>query len=106
LEPGPADESRVKTQATLEEWRAFWKLEPEGSIVGDPQFTGGDIGKRRKDDPESLTPADFHLTKDSPGKDLGADVDRIGPGKPYDEWKKSPEHAEWQKKVRALLDGR
>jgi hypothetical protein len=48
-------------------------------------------------------PADFRAEGDA--AKFGADVDRVGPGKPYHDWKKTKEYAEWQKKTRALLDG-
>ena len=52
----------------------------------------------------TLTPADFRLDKGSPGqgagpggKDLGADVDLVGPGAAYEKWKQTPEYQEWRK---------
>jgi hypothetical protein len=33
------------------------------------------------------------------GKDLGADVDRAGPGKAYELWKQTPEYQEWLRKT-------
>jgi len=93
-------------------WRAFWGLKQAG-VVGQPRFAGEVTFERLLNDPGSLTPADFRLTKDSPGKgkgeggkDLGADVDLVGPGEPYEKWKKTPEYAAWQKKTRELLDGK
>ena len=54
--------------------------------------------------PELITAADFRLRPDSPGyragkdgKDLGADVDLVGPGPAYERWKKTPEYQEWLK---------
>jgi hypothetical protein len=29
------------------------------------------------------------------GKDLGADVDLVGPGAAYKRWKKTPEYQQW-----------
>ena len=43
--------------------------------------------------------------KGKDGKDLGADVDRVGPGKPYEEWKKTPEYKEWCTQIEKLLKG-
>ena len=31
------------------------------------------------------------------GKDLGADVDLVGPGPAYERWKKTPEYQQWLK---------
>ena len=59
-----------------------------------------------------LSPGDFRLAKGSPGqgagpggKDLGADVDRVGPGAAYERWKKTPEFQEWRKKADDLMAG-
>lgn len=59
-----------------------------------------------KSSPETLVPADFRLHPDSAGKgagpggkDLGADVDLVGPGAPYERWKKKPEYQEWLKRT-------
>jgi hypothetical protein len=67
-----------------------------------PRFAGGDLLERLEKDPLSLTAADFRLEKGSPGqgagpdgKDLGADVDRVGPGEPYKRWKTTPDYRQW-----------
>jgi hypothetical protein len=59
---------------------------------------------RLEKDPLSLTFADFRLEKSSPGqgtgpdgKDLGADVDLIGPGPAYEKWKNTKEYQKWLK---------
>src|SRR5262249_38983073 len=39
--------------------------------------------------------AGYRAGKDK--KDLGADVDRVGPGKAYEAWKKTPEYQQWLK---------
>jgi hypothetical protein len=51
---------------------------------------------------ERLKPDDFRLAVDSTGyragpdgKDLGADIDFVGPGNAYERWKKTPEYQEW-----------
>ena len=53
---------------------------------------------------------DFRLRDDSlgkragpGGKDLGADVDRIGPGKAYEEWKKTDDYKAWRRQVEDLM---
>jgi WD40 repeat protein len=53
-------------------------------------------------EPEHLTPQDFRLRADSAGyragpdgKDLGADVDLVGPGAAYERWKQTPEYQQW-----------
>ena len=59
-------------------------------------------GKRAR----KLTPADFRLRADSAGyragkdgKDLGADVDLVGPGPAYERWKKTAEYQQWLKQT-------
>src|SRR5262249_16511247 len=53
---------------------------------------------------EKITPEDFRLRPDSAGyragkdgKDIGADVDLVGPGPAYERWKKTPEYQQWLK---------
>jgi len=54
--------------------------------------------------PDQITPQDFRLRPDSAGyragkdgKDLGADVDLVGPGPAYERWRKTPEYQQWLK---------
>jgi formylglycine-generating enzyme required for sulfatase activity/tRNA A-37 threonylcarbamoyl transferase component Bud32 len=86
----------------LAEWETFWGIENTGSVQGRIVFQGGDLNTKAKDPSASLVPADFRLTKDSigkgkraDGKDLGADVDLVGPGPAYERWKKTPEYQQW-----------
>ena len=58
----------------------------------------------RLDPSEEITPEDFRLRSNSAGhragpggKDLGADVDLVGPGPAYERWKKTPEYQRWLK---------
>jgi hypothetical protein len=107
----------LNTIDTLAEWHKFWGIAKSTSQVGTAVYEGGDIYDRWLKDPAQLTPADFRLAKGSPGKgvlpggkgvlpggkDLGADVDKVGPGKPYEDWKKKPDYQQWRKKADALL---
>ena len=70
------------------------------------RYHGGDLISRADLTPERLTPDDFRLRPDSPGykagkdgKDLGADVDLVGPGAAYERWKKTPEYQQWLKET-------
>jgi hypothetical protein len=95
--------SLIQGEKALEEWRRLWKL-PDGQvIVGVPGFRG-DIRSKLAAAPAEITPEDFRLHADSPGyragkdgKDLGADVDLVGPGPAYERWKKTPEYQQWLK---------
>jgi hypothetical protein len=87
----------------LTEWNKFWKLENSGCRSGKVRYRGGDLASRADLNPEQLTPEDFRLHPDSPGyradpggKDLGADIDLVGPGA-YERWKKTPEYQQWLK---------
>ena len=57
----------------------------------------------------AITPDDFRLRADSAGyragkdgKDLGADVDLVGPGPAYERWKKTPEYQQWLKDTKQM----
>src|SRR5262249_60336292 len=94
---GPSRPSR-----TLADWEQFWSLENTGSLQAKVQFQGYDAASP----PANPTPSDFRLRPDSPGKgagkdgrDLGADVDLVGPGAAYERWKQTPEYQEWRKRT-------
>jgi hypothetical protein len=90
----------------LEEWQKLWGSPEKASLQAAVEFQGGEM----KDGQDKAPSIRFRLADDSPGKgaglggkDLGADVGRVGPGKPYEEWKKTPGYQEWQKKITELL---
>jgi hypothetical protein len=77
-----------------QDWKAFWKTDSVPGLVGELKFQGGDLLSLEPEARASLAATDFRLATGSPGKgkgpggkDLGADVDKVGPGKPYEEWK-------------------
>jgi hypothetical protein len=87
-------------------WREFWESPESGSIVEPVRFQGGNLIARANTAPEKLTPEDFRLRPGSAGyragpggKDLGADVDLVGPGPAYERWKETPEYEEWLKET-------
>src|SRR5262249_55394696 len=64
-------------------------------LVGRVLYQGGNLRARMGAEPDKLSPDDFRLRPDSAGyqagkdkKDLGADVDLVGPGAAYEKWKK------------------
>jgi serine/threonine protein kinase len=83
-------------------WDHIWGSGPTGSLEGRVRYQGGDLLARLASGPGQLTPDDFRLRPDSAGyragedgKDLGADVDLVGPGPPYERWKKMPDYQQW-----------
>jgi len=89
---------------TLADWKGFWGMTEIDSLRGQARFQGGDLLAKAGLTPEMLTPDDFRLRADSAGyragkdgKDLGADVDLVGPGPAYERWKKTPEYQQWLK---------
>jgi serine/threonine protein kinase len=94
----------TKGSLKLPEWEAFWGIENTGSMQGPIVFQGGDLRTKAKDSPAALVPADFRLAEGSlgkrgraDGKDLGADLDLVGPGPAYERWKKTPKYQQWLK---------
>lgn len=90
----------------LADWDRFWGQKNTGSVTGDVRFQGGDLVSRARSAPELITAADFRLRPDSAGyragpggKDLGADVDLVGPGAAYERWKKTPDYQQWLKET-------
>jgi hypothetical protein len=87
---------------TLADWNRFWQTGEAGSTEGRVRYHGGDLLTRLEASSERLTPEDFRLRPDSAGyragkdgKDIGADVDLVGPGAAYERWKKTPAYQQW-----------
>jgi hypothetical protein len=69
-------------------------------------YEGGDLLGKLATARREITVADFKLRPGSPGyraaqngKDLGADLDLVGPGKAYERWKQSPQYQEWRQET-------
>src|SRR5262249_14887522 len=84
---------------SLEEWKKLGGPKEADSREGRLRFQGGNLLSRSDAELDQLTPEDFRLRPDSAGyragkdgKDLGADVDLVGPGPAYERWKKTPEY--------------
>jgi hypothetical protein len=93
----------------LEAWKRFWGGAEVDSLEGVLRFQGGNLLSRIYADLDQLTPGDFRLRADSAGyragkdgKDLGADVDLVGPGPAYERWKKTPEYQQWLKDTKQV----
>jgi hypothetical protein len=87
---------------TLAGWQRMWKAGDSGSVEGTIRYEGGDVLAKMTAAPERITPDGFRLRPDSAGyragkdgKDLGADVDLVGPGEAYERWKKTPDYRQW-----------
>ncbi len=93
----------ARPRRTLESWLEFWKAPRSRSVQGHAVFAGDDLVARLDKAPTEVGPADFRLAAGSPGKgagtkgrDLGANVDEVGPGPPYERWKKTAAYQEWR----------
>jgi hypothetical protein len=89
---------------TLADWNTFWGLKTTGSSEDVIRFLGGDLILGAQTHPLKLTLEDVRLRPDSAGyragkdgKDLGADIDLVGPGAVYERWKKTPDYQQWRK---------
>jgi hypothetical protein len=87
----------------LADWNRLWARGDTDSLQGRIRYQG-DIPSEAVLAPRNLHPVDFRLHSDSAGKgageggrDLGADVDLVGPGAAYERWKKTPEYQQWLK---------
>jgi len=92
----------VEGPKSLAEWKQFWGTGGAELSEGRIRYQGGDLVGRLRAAPDRLTPDDFRLRPDSAGyragrdgKDLGADVDLVGPGTAYERWKQTPEYRQW-----------
>jgi hypothetical protein len=102
-ERGASDEV-LPSGRRFADWQRVWKTGDSGSAEGVIRYEGGNVLARMEASPNRITPADFRLRPDSAGyragkdgKDLGADVDLVGPGAAYERWKKTPEYEQWLK---------
>jgi hypothetical protein len=83
------------------EWDAFWGLKETGTLR-DTVRLRGDPRALVEETPDDIIPDDFRLRPESAGyragqdgKDLGADVDLVGPGAAYERWKQTPQYQQW-----------
>ena len=87
--------ARKPVVKSLAEWNALWKQPDSGSREAPATFTSK-ISEKAHSGPHQLTAADFRLQDSS----AGADVDVLGPGAPYDRWRKTAEYQEWRGAIR------
>jgi hypothetical protein len=105
--------SQVRGRKSLADWNEFWQLTGTGSRQVRVQCKGGDLWATMYRTPDQVSPEDFRLLPDSPGhgqgpggRDLGADVDLVGPGAAYERWKKTPEYQQWLKDTEQVRGGK
>jgi hypothetical protein len=92
---------------TLEDWLRFWGIARGSSLQKAARSSAADLfGRVRTSSAEKVSPADFRLQPGSlgyqagkDGRDLGADVDLVGPGPAYERWKKKSDYQEWLKEA-------
>ncbi len=92
---------------SLTAWRELWGLPGDAVLQGPVRYQGGDLRARFAGASHQFTTADVRLHPDSAGycagpdgKDLGPDIDLVGPGAAYERWKKTPEYQQWLKRTR------
>jgi hypothetical protein len=102
-QPNPFDPQREI--GSLKDWQEWMGVKESSSVQGDIRFTGV-LGEET--DLEKLRPTDFRLAEGSAGRqagpggrDLGADVDAVGPGAAYEAWKQTPDYRQWLRDTRA-----
>jgi hypothetical protein len=98
----PAPARSTAALKALADWHALWEAQDTGSLEGWPRYQSPRLLARDIARPEELRLDDFRLQPGSPGqgagadgRDLGADVDLVGPGPAYELWKKTPTYQQW-----------
>ncbi len=86
------------------EWERYWGSDHTGAREGHVRYQGGNLVAKLATEPEKLGPEDFRLRPDSAGyragddgKDLGADIDLVGPGPAYERWQNTHAYQQWLK---------
>ena len=93
---------------SVTDWEQFWGLKDTSSLEGRIRTQSGPLPSAAgRPLPWLCDATNFRLAKDSTGKgvgkggrDLGADVDLVGPGAAYERWKKTPDYQQWLKDTR------
>jgi Protein kinase domain len=101
---GPLGYEAPRGPKNVADWKRFWGTPNADCLEGLIRYQGGNLLAKLMNTPEQLTPEDFRLRPDSAGyragkdgKNLGADIDLVGPGPAYERWKKTPEYQQWRK---------
>jgi hypothetical protein len=99
----PGRTSYTLGPAELAGWDPSWDR-ADRELSGRVKSVGGDLRSRIGRGADRLVGEDFRLRPDSAGyragpggKDIGADVDLVGPGAAYERWKATPDYQQWLK---------
>jgi hypothetical protein len=104
-------------------WQNRWGNDDRNCLAGGFYYKGGDVpghGKgadlqprltaKLQTTPEKVVPDDFRAVSGSAahgygrdGKDLGADVDLVGPGPALERWQRTPGYSQWIKNTEQVL---
>jgi hypothetical protein len=94
---------------SLSSWKKFWGNLNADALEGQMRYQGGNLSALLAAGPDKLTAEHFRLRPDSAGyragkdgKDLGADIDLVGPGPAYERWKMTPEYQQWLKDTKQV----
>jgi hypothetical protein len=94
---------------SLSSWKEFWGNLKADALEGQVRYKGGNLSGLLAAGPDKLTAEHFRLRPDSAGyragkdgKDLGADIDLVGPGPAYERWKKTTAYQQWLKDSRQV----
>jgi hypothetical protein len=93
---------------SLADWQKWMGVTERSSVEGAIRFTGV---SGKETDLERIHPAHLRLAEDSigrkagpDGRDLGADVDAVGPGAAYEAWRKTGDYQQWLKDTGQLKE--
>ena len=85
----------------LADWQGLWTESDVDSASGQVELTESGLLDTIADSPGQVRPSQFQLTAPQPNSAAdhprGADVSQVGPEKPYQQWRKTPEYLQWQR---------
>jgi hypothetical protein len=85
-------------------WAHWWTPEEKNSFSGNFLYKGSlaaHPGQVRADD-FRLAPGSAGYRASRDGKDLGADIDFVGPGEAFDKWRQTAEYRSWRTQAAAM----
>jgi hypothetical protein len=100
---------------TLADWERYWSLtDTKSTVIESLRFAHdkkeADLRAKLSKTPEQCSATDFRLAKGGPGqgarkdgKDLGAEVDLVGPGAALERWQKTADYQEWRNGLESFV---